>query len=123
VLPFDDAFIVNPNHEALLSSPSMMIGMHPDQATESLVDYALKHEVPFAVVPCCVFMRELGGHRTVKMLREVDNEQLEDDEPRVVASYEEFLDYLQEKDPRIQRHFLPFRGRNCVLSICRFNVL
>ena len=29
--------------------------MHPDQATEPIVDLALRLGVPFAVVPCCVY--------------------------------------------------------------------
>ena len=42
------------------------------------------------------------------------------EEGRVVAGYEEFLDYLQQKDRRIERHFLPFHGRNCVLSVLHY---
>ena len=32
----------------------MVVGMHSDQATEWIVDFALAHRVRFAVVPCCV---------------------------------------------------------------------
>jgi hypothetical protein len=31
------------------------VGMHPDQATDAVVDAALALGCPFAVVPCCVF--------------------------------------------------------------------
>ena len=34
-----------------------VIGLHPDEATEAIVDCALAHNKPFAVVPCCVFPR------------------------------------------------------------------
>ena len=34
-------------------------------------------------------------------------------------TYEEFLDYLQAKDTRVQRYFLPFHARNCVLSLLK----
>ena len=34
---------------------SVVVGMHPDQATEPIVDAALALGKPFAVVPCCVF--------------------------------------------------------------------
>jgi hypothetical protein len=27
--------------------------MHPDGATRVIIDYAAKHRVPFAIVPCC----------------------------------------------------------------------
>jgi hypothetical protein len=39
----------------LLRSASLLVGIHPDQATESIVDCALALRKPWAVVPCCVF--------------------------------------------------------------------
>ena len=41
----------------------LVIGMHPDQATEPLVNLAIRHRKPFAVVPCCVFAHENPGRR------------------------------------------------------------
>jgi hypothetical protein len=35
----------------------LAVGMHPDEATEGIVDFALAAGVPFAVVPCCVYSR------------------------------------------------------------------
>ena len=34
-----------------------LVGLHPDEATEAIVDCALANRKPFAVVPCCVFPR------------------------------------------------------------------
>ena len=31
----------------------VVVGMHPDGATRVIVEYAARHRVPFAVVPCC----------------------------------------------------------------------
>lgn len=31
----------------------LVVGMHPDGATRVIIEYAAKHQVPFAVVPCC----------------------------------------------------------------------
>lgn len=31
----------------------MVVGMHPDGATRVIVEYAAKHRIPFAIVPCC----------------------------------------------------------------------
>lgn len=31
----------------------LVVGMHPDGATRVIIDYAAKHQVPFAIVPCC----------------------------------------------------------------------
>lgn len=32
----------------------LVVGMHPDAATDYIVAYAVKHRVPFVVCPCCV---------------------------------------------------------------------
>ncbi|KAL4437804.1 hypothetical protein ABPG77_005716 [Micractinium sp. CCAP 211/92] len=79
---------------------SLVCGMHPDGATEFIVDLALALGKPFAVVPCCVYAaampRQAGG---------------------TTSRYEQFLAYLAAKDPagRIQVATLPFEGRNKVL--------
>lgn len=31
----------------------LVVGLHPDGATRLIIEYAGKHRVPFAVVPCC----------------------------------------------------------------------
>lgn len=31
----------------------LVVGMHPDGATRIIIEYAAKHRIPFAVVPCC----------------------------------------------------------------------
>jgi hypothetical protein len=31
----------------------LVVGMHPDGATRVIIEYAAKHRLPFAVVPCC----------------------------------------------------------------------
>lgn len=42
--------------EALLPAPpSLVVGMHPDQASDAIVLCALRWACPFALVPCCVF--------------------------------------------------------------------
>mmetsp|Transcript_35048 Transcript_35048/g.88544 ORF Transcript_35048/g.88544 Transcript_35048/m.88544 type:complete len:171 (-) Transcript_35048:209-721(-) len=98
---FDGKFAIGENRGAM-EGCSVVVGMHPDEATEDLVDEALKMQKPFAVVPCCVFYKTHPG-------REVDGQQ--------VRSWEQFCDYLQRKDPRIQRAALPFSGRNVVLYL------
>jgi hypothetical protein len=35
-------------------SYGLVVGMHPDEGTDHIVCYAIKHRVPFAVCPCCV---------------------------------------------------------------------
>lgn len=31
----------------------LLVGMHPDGATRVIVEYAARHGLPFAIVPCC----------------------------------------------------------------------
>jgi hypothetical protein len=110
-----------------LASCALLYGMHADGATEALVDYALAHDKPFAVVPCCVFPGA-APHRRVRRRREpsapavaaaaaaaTEAVVVADDEWIPVRSYEQFLDYLQAKHPSIQRTNLSFEGRNTVL--------
>ena len=84
-----------------LSQFSCAVGMHPDQATEFLVDLALLLDKPFAVVPCCVYASLFPHRRTAA--------------GGPVTTYDQLLDYLQAKDPGIQRATLPFDGCNQVL--------
>ena len=89
-----------------LSSASLLVGLHPDGATEAIVDFALQHGKPFAVVPCCVFPDHFKGRR----LRDEGGAK-----NREVRSYEEFVEYLRQKDERVRVERLPFQGRNLVV--------
>lgn len=75
--------------------------MHPDEATDSIVDTALKFNKPFAIVPCCVFGLDFPNRRLP--------------DGGKVVSYEDLVAYLMAKDPSIQKTFLPFHGKNLVL--------
>ena len=50
----DDALAASTEGGALLRRCTLL-GLHPDEATEAIVDAAMRHDRPFAVVPCCVF--------------------------------------------------------------------
>ena len=80
-----------------LSKVTLITGMHPDEATEEIVDQGLKRKIPFAIVPCCVFTREFSQTRSE------------------IRTYEQFIDYLKEKNPEIREKKLGFRGRDKVL--------
>lgn len=51
----DGEFAASQAGHAILSSCSALVGLHPDQATDAIVDAAVRFGKPFAVVPCCVF--------------------------------------------------------------------
>lgn len=98
---FDESFAADKSRGALLRACSVVVGLHPDQATDAIVDVAVALRRPFAVVPCCVFAREFP-HRALP-------------DGGAVRSYEELCDYLCAKAPGVRRAFLPFSGKNQVL--------
>jgi hypothetical protein len=61
---FDKKFVEEELNYKLVSNASLLIGMHPDQATEIIIDMALQFQRPFAVIPCCVFPREFPDRKT-----------------------------------------------------------
>ena len=86
----------------MLRSCSAVVGMHPDAATEAIVDFALATNKPFAVVPCCVWSVDFPLRR--------------DGRGRPVRTLDEFVAYLAAKAPgRIATHVLPFEGKNTVV--------
>ena len=127
----------------------VVVGMHPDQATEPILDFALKHKKPFAIVPCCVFPRENPHRRVVMPAVSAPSEATRDaaveganaeggaaladssngcattcsNEAVPVESYEQFIEYLLQKAPagRIRKAVLPMEGRNIVLYCDRYD--
>ena len=96
---FDENFFEK--HDVDVADVRLVIGMHPDEATEPLVTNALDNKIPFAVIPCCVFS-QMFPLRKLK----------DGSEP---VSYEAFCDYLMEKSDVINSSLLPFLGRNRVI--------
>ncbi|KAF9961735.1 kinetochore-associated Ndc80 complex subunit ndc80 [Mortierella alpina] len=115
--------------ERLVSEASILIGLHPDQATEPIVRAALKAGKPFAVIPCCVFSRDNLHRRLPKVssssstTSNVSN--ISQDDPlgadeetsltRPVTSYEDFVTWLSTLHPGIETTWLNFEGMNQVL--------
>ena len=86
---------------ALRRRVSALVALHPDEATGEIVEQAVKHRIPFVVVPCCVFARLFPNRKT--------------NDGKPVSSYEDLLDFLQEQDPSIQRTEMSFGGKNIAL--------
>jgi len=128
-----------PEHKNELST-LLLLGLHPDQCTEDILDVALKYNLPFAIVPCCVFPdlfpsrkmlpRKKGSENTNDTKESTHNESNVDAESNypnciqsegnhdanlVVRSYEDFLQYLMDKDDGLQMATLPFEGKNTVI--------
>jgi hypothetical protein len=87
---------------AMMRDCKAIVGLHPDEATEDTVDAALSRQIPFAVVPCCVLFKLFPGRRLASSGVKVK---------KVGA----FIEYLRDKDYRMQVTKLPFTGRNEVV--------
>jgi len=84
---------------------SFICGLHPDQATEPIVSLAIRLNVKFAILPCCV-MPSLFPNRV----------QRKHGDP--VRSYSAFCQYLLDMAPDKEEFLvdhLPFVGRNKVI--------
>ena len=87
---------------ALARDSSLILGMHPDECTEAIVDAALAARRPFAIVPCCVFTRLFPQRRLAS--------------GQAVRTREQFCNYLQAKEPSsIRIGSLPFKGANAIV--------
>lgn len=89
---------------AYIMNTKLIVGFHPDQATESIVDFAMFMNIPFAIVPCCVFPSEFPNRRW-------NGERVRD--------HQGFVEYLKAKHPKIQVEKLDFdfceSGKNTIL--------
>ncbi len=127
-------------HE-LVTNSHLLIGMHPDQATEAIVDAALLLNLPFAVVPCCVFPLLFPDRRVRKKASVLPSASIPDGtailaagdattidcetvaaaveaeganmEP--VVTYGQFIRYLLAKNQDICVEYLPLEGKNRVV--------
>eukprot|EP00038_Savillea_parva_P015572 m.14343 g.14343 ORF g.14343 m.14343 type:complete len:623 (+) comp3144_c0_seq2:72-1940(+) len=79
---------------------AVIVGLHPDEATDAIVDTAVAHRLPFAVVPCCVYSR-LFPDRRVR------------GDP--VSTWSQLCEYLLNKHPAVQATRLPFPGQNLAI--------
>jgi len=89
----------------LIRQCSLIAGMHPDQATEPIVDLSQRLHVPFSLLPCCVLPSLFPFRR-----------QKRHGDP--VRSYSSFCQYLLDKAPEGEEYrqaSLPFVGRNRVI--------
>ena len=87
--------------DELIKGCSLIIGMHPDEATVDIVDVALNKKINFAVVPCCVFHNKFPD-------RKLKN-------GKDVVEYVDLIQFILEKDDKLQTDFLNIKGRNKVI--------
>ena len=87
--------------DELIKGCSLIIGMHPDEATVDIVDVALAKKINFAVVPCCVFHNKFPD-RKLKNGKEV-------------VEYPDIIQFILEKDDSLKVDFLNIKGRNKII--------
>ena len=85
----------------LIKGCSLIIGMHPDEATVDIVDVALAKKINFAVVPCCVFHNKFPD-------RKLKN-------GKDVIEYPDIIQFILEKDDTLKTDFLNIKGRNKII--------
>jgi hypothetical protein len=85
----------------------VVLGLHPDEATEGIVDWAIKNGKGFCVVPCCVFARLFPNRRVT--------DDSEEGGSKPVRTHEDFCTYLCGKNRGIRRTQLNFEGMNTCL--------
>jgi hypothetical protein len=86
----------------------LIVGFHPDQATDACIDLAVLLQVPYCVVPCCVFPSEFPHRRGPDGSR--------------VRAYQELIEYLKDKDPRVQMCMLPFYETSTARNIALYTL-
>jgi len=99
--------------DGLLPSCSAIIALHPDEATGDIVDLAVKHRIPFVVVPCCVFSRLFPMR--FKPVRQAIGTLARNETRGVVSTYEDLIEYLLDKDESIKITKMDFDGANLAL--------
>jgi hypothetical protein len=95
---FDARFLET--HAELWHNCSVVVGMHPDEATTPILHCALRAGKPFAIVPCCVFPSVHPHRRTGA--------------GGVVRYYSELCEHIRALSGRVRGDELHFQGRNQV---------
>lgn len=91
----DNRYHQKQQHPDLRSRITLIAGLHPDQATEHIVDCALKHNLSFAIAPCCVFPTTKAGKTTL--------------------TFQEWCQHLKQKHKDIQQTYMNVQGKNLIL--------
>ncbi len=81
------------NDEIDISDYDLIVGLHPDGATEYIVKNAIQNNKRFAVIPCCVFPIN----------------------KKLKFNYHQWINHLQQYSPNINRWQLYMQGCNIVL--------
>ena len=96
---FDENFATSEVGDQMLRDCVAVVGMHPDEATDAIIELAMRYNKPWMICPCCVFPR------TFK--RTLSNGQ-------AVQTYDDLCEYIRNITSGVQEKILDFEGRNRV---------
>ena len=107
----------------LIRTTSLVAGMHPDGATEAIIDTSLRLGVTFAIVPCCFSRKMFPNEPSQQGMQQSQTKKTKGiHDPH--RSYSIFCQYLLEKAPvgiTFQVENLPFQGRNKVIYFSNYS--
>lgn len=83
-----------------IQDASLIFGLHPDQASDSIINISMKYSKNFAIIPCCVFPNLFE--------RVLKNE-------KKVIDYLDYIEWLKENIKDYKLKYLNFQGRNQVI--------
>ena len=117
-----DGFLKTSIHDGddLIRRATCLVGLHPDECTEDILDAALRYKKSVAIMPCCVFPTLFSGRRLRLDVNDDwnwdrDNDIINNRGSKEVHTYDEFVEFLLQKDPRLVCETLPFEGKNRVI--------
>ena len=96
---FDEDFAASEIGNHLLRDCVAVVGMHPDEATDAIIQLAMRYDKPWMICPCCVFPR------TFKRILP---------DGQAVKTYDELCKYIRNISTNVQEATLDFEGRNKV---------
>jgi hypothetical protein len=95
----------------------LIVGFHPDQATDYCFQLAELLHIPVCVVPCCVFPSEFPHRRL-----ESDTDDNDVASFRSVEKYNDLIDYLVQEHPTVRTATLDFPGTTTARRIVLYTL-
>jgi hypothetical protein len=95
--------LIKGENDLMVKHAGCLVGLHPDECTEDILDVALHFNKSVAIVPCCVFW-SLFPTRQLRC-------------GKMVRRYDDFLQFLLDKDARLRQETLSFEGKNKVIYL------